>query len=80
VPGNPAAGNTKGTAPAERKYFTDCVAHGGNISVEPEATTTGKAGPADSGGRKAREKEHDSYKPCPASVAIHGRNLCLGVN
>jgi hypothetical protein len=80
VPGNPAAGSTKGTAAAERKYFSDCVAHGGNISTEPGPTTTGQASPADSGGRKARQKEHDTYKPCPASVAIHGRNLCLGVD
>jgi hypothetical protein len=80
VPGNPAAGSTKGTATAERKYFRDCVAHGGNMSAKPEPTTTGQASPADSGGRKARQKEHDTYKPCPASVAIHGRNLCLGVN
>jgi hypothetical protein len=80
VPGNPAAGRTKGTATAERKYFSDCVAHGGNMSTETEPTTTGQASPADSGARKARQKEQDTYRPCPASVAIHGRNLCLGVN
>jgi hypothetical protein len=89
VPGNPAAGSAKGTAPAERKYFRDCVAHDGKMSTEPkpttmstepEPTTKGQPGPADSSGRKAGQKERDTYKPCPASVAIHGRDLCLGVN
>jgi hypothetical protein len=83
VPGNPAAGTAKGTGSAERKYYSNCVAHGGSMSTEPEPTITGEAVPGtvptDSGGRKARQKEHDTYKPCPASVAIHGRNLCLGL-
>jgi hypothetical protein len=83
VPGNPAAGSAKGTGPAERKYYGNCVAHGGNVSTEPAPTTTGEAAPGtvrpDSGGRKVQQKEHDTYKPCPASVAIRGRNLCLGL-
>jgi hypothetical protein len=83
VPGNPAAGTAKGTGRAERKYYSNCVAHGGNTSTGPEPTTTGEAVPgnvpADTGGRKVQQKEHDTYKPCPASVAIHGRNLCLGL-
>jgi hypothetical protein len=83
VPGNPAAGSAKGTGPAERKYYSNCVAHGGNVSAEPVPTATGEAlpgaVPTDSGGRKVQRKEHDTYKPCPASVAIHGRNLCLGL-
>jgi hypothetical protein len=83
VPGNPAAGIAKGTGPDERKYFSDCVAHGGNIPTQPEPTITGEAVPGtvptDSGGPKVRQKEHYTYKPCPASVAIHGRNLCLGL-
>jgi hypothetical protein len=57
VPGNPAAGSAKGSGPAERKYFSNCVAHGG-ISTEPEPTTTGEALPAaaptHSGGQKVR--------------------------
>jgi hypothetical protein len=83
VPGNPAAGTAKGTGPAERKYYSNCVENGGNMSTEPEPTITGEAVPgtvpADSGGRKVRQKEHDTYKPCPASVAIRGKNLCLGL-
>lgn len=83
VPGNPAAGTAKGTGPAERKYFSNCVAHGGNISAETDPTTTGDAVagtvPTDSGGPKVRRKERDTYKPCPASVAFHGRNVCLGL-
>ena len=31
VPGNPAAGSTKGTAQTERAYFKKCVANGGNM-------------------------------------------------
>jgi hypothetical protein len=80
VPGNPAAGTATGTGPAARKYYSNCVAHGGNASAEPEPTT-GDAGPAtastDSGGRK--QKEQHGYKPCPASVAFNGRNVCLGL-
>jgi hypothetical protein len=83
VPGNPAAGSAKGNAPAEQKYYSDCVAHGGNISTDPQATTTGDATPGtvptDSHDWKVRRKEHHIYKPCPSSVAIHGRNLCLGL-
>jgi len=30
-PGNPAAGSAKGTGPAERRYFNECVANGGNM-------------------------------------------------
>jgi hypothetical protein len=83
VPGNPAAGSVKGTGAAERKYYSNCVAHGGNMSNAPEPTTTGEAVPGavptEPGGAEVRQKEHDAYKPCPASVAIHGRNLCLGL-
>jgi hypothetical protein len=77
VPGNPATG----TGPAAQKYYRDCVARGGDVSGKPEPTTTGLAGAgtssADSGGRKQKDK--DTYKPCPAAVAIHGRNVCLGL-
>jgi hypothetical protein len=31
VPGNPAAGLTKGTAQSKRDYFNKCVANGGNM-------------------------------------------------
>jgi hypothetical protein len=83
VPGNPAAGTAKGTGPAKRKYYASCVAHGGNMASAPENMVAGEAVsgtvPADSGGRKLQKKEHDYYKPCPASVAINGRNLCLGL-
>jgi hypothetical protein len=81
VPGNPAAGIATGTGQAAQRYYNNCVAHGGNVSAEPEPTTTGEAaqGPVstDAGGRK--QKAQSTYKPCPASVAIHGRNMCLGV-
>ncbi len=32
VPGNPAAGSTKGTGRVEQDYFKRCVANGGNVS------------------------------------------------
>ncbi len=31
-PGNPAAGSSKGSAQAEREYFTKCVANGGTMN------------------------------------------------
>jgi len=30
-PGNPAAGSAKGTGPAQREYFSKCVANGGKV-------------------------------------------------
>jgi hypothetical protein len=78
VPGNPAAGAATGTGAAARKYYSDCVAH---ASAGPEPTTTGEVGAGTvataSGGRK--QKEQNAYKPCPAAVAFHGRNVCLGL-
>jgi len=32
VPGNPAAGSSKGSGRAERDYFNKCVANGGNMN------------------------------------------------
>ena len=32
VPGNPAAGSTKGNGLAEQNYFRRCVANGGNVA------------------------------------------------
>jgi hypothetical protein len=79
VPGNPAAGTATGTGTAARKYYSDCVAHGGNASAAPDPTTAdaGPAAAADSGGRE--HKAEHGYQPCPASVAFHGRNVCLGL-
>jgi hypothetical protein len=34
VPGNPAAGSTKGTAQSQRDYFNKCVANGGNMDSD----------------------------------------------
>jgi hypothetical protein len=44
VPGNPAAGYANGTAEDFRKYFSKCVANGGNMDQTPES---GKEAPHD---------------------------------
>jgi hypothetical protein len=37
VPGNPAAGRTRGTGQDLREYFNKCVANGGNIEEQAPA-------------------------------------------
>jgi hypothetical protein len=84
-PGNPAAGSAKGTAPAERSYYSNCVAHGGNIHAGGDS-----GAPPQGPGKNANAGQvvsvappvaldHSAYRPCPASVGINGRNFCLGL-
>jgi len=128
-PGNPAAGGANGKGPAERRYFSKCVANRGNMPAEPSGAPLQAAGEdgvrigelvqfpsggptmtvisiqgdnvtcqwttdagqvvsgtfpiialtarRNSGGLNDRKEVHYTYKPCPASVAIRGRDLCL---
>jgi hypothetical protein len=83
-PTNPAAGST-GSAADQRSFYKRCVENGGNMSAAPEtdrsAPPSASTLPArkDAVAPKSQEnEEHYTYKPCPASVAINGRELCLG--
>jgi len=83
VPGNPAAGSAKGTVQAERSYYGNCVAHGGSIAAEPESGAPPQAPRTNAKGGQVvsvtTALDHTAYRPCPAAVAINGRNLCLGL-
>ena len=35
-PGNPAAGSAKGSAQAQREFFSRCVTNGGNMDSKPQ--------------------------------------------
>jgi hypothetical protein len=43
VAGNPAAGSAKGTGAAERSYFRECVANGGNMEGHVPATSPARS-------------------------------------
>jgi len=85
VPGNPAAGSAKGTAQAERSYYRNCIAHSGSIAAETDSAAPPEAPQAPRTNANGGEVvsftsalDHSAYRPCPAAVAINGRNMCLG--
>jgi hypothetical protein len=85
-PGNPAAGFAEGTGPGRRSYYDNCVAHDGNIPAESDSGAP-PPGPSENtnAGRVVSvtpprvRPDHSAYMPCPAAVAIKGKNLCLGL-
>jgi hypothetical protein len=79
VPGNPAARGARGTGPAEKSYYSNCVANGGNIPGSPAAPQgIGENTGTDSVPPPLAWVDETPYRPCPASVFMHGRNFCLG--